>query len=92
MLVSRARETSFVEAVKVTFDGAHPCSLCTKIEAGRKGEKQSDGPTLTPKMELFYEPPCASLHPPAPERWPAGPPRAAESRTLPPPLRPPRLG
>ena len=92
MLVTRARETSLADAVKATFDGAHPCSLCEKIETGRASEKRHDGPVLTAKIELFYEAVRVVLHPPKPEIWIAPPPLAAHARTEAPALRPPRLG
>ena len=92
MLVTRASETSLVDAVKATFDGAHPCSLCEKIEQGRANEKQHEGPVLIAKIELFYETARVVLHPPRPEIWIAPPPLAADARTRAPALRPPRLG
>ncbi|MEO8351402.1 MAG: hypothetical protein ABI680_06705 [Chthoniobacteraceae bacterium] len=64
MLVERSREVAFIEAVKVTFDGSHPCGLCQKIESGREQEKQHDRTLAIAKLELFYEPPLGSLFPP----------------------------
>ena len=93
MLVTHARESSLVDAVKATFDGAHPCSLCEKIEQGRASEKRhDDGPVLTVKTELFYEAARVVLHPPKPELWIVSQPLAADARTQAPALRPPRLG
>lgn len=92
MLVTRARETSLAEAVKTTFDGAHPCSLCGKIEQGRRSEKPHDGPVLMANIELFYEASPAVLHPPPPAPWLVAPPLAAHARTQLPGLPPPRLG
>ena len=92
MIVTRARETSLIDAVKATFDGAHPCSLCEKIGKGRESEKQHDGPVLTAKLELFYEPACVGFHPPRPAVWPVAPPLAMNARTQVPVLPPPRLG
>ena len=92
MIVTRARETSLIDAVKATFDGAHPCSLCEKIGKGRETEKQHDGPVLTAKIELFYEPARVVLHPPQPAVWTIAPPLAIYARTQVPALPPPRLG
>ena len=92
MIVARARETSVVDAVKQTFDGAHPCSLCEKIGKGRETEKQHDGPVLTAKIELFYESARVVLHPPQPAVWTIGPLLAIYARTQVPALPPPRLG
>ena len=92
MIVTRARETSLADAVKQTFDGAHPCLLCQKIGEGRAKEERHDGPVLTAKIELFYETPKAVLHPPPVENWLVPPSIAAHARTQPPVLPPPRLG
>ena len=92
MIVTRASETSLVEAVKGTFDGAHPCGLCEKIGEGRAKEQRQDGPVVTAKIELFYEAVRVIVHPCAPESWLPAPPVAAQIRTQPPGLPPPRLG
>jgi hypothetical protein len=42
MLVSYSQGATFKEAVSKTFDGQHPCKLCTAIEQGRKEEKRQD--------------------------------------------------
>ena len=92
MIVTRASETSLVEAVKGTFDGAHPCGLCEKIGEGRAQEQHHDGPVLTAKIELFHEAVPGISHPHAPATWLPAPPVAAQSRMQPPGLPPPRLG
>ncbi len=92
MLVARASETSLVEAVKQTFDGAHPCALCKTIEKGRAGEKQHDGAVLTAKIQLFHEPTRLAFFPPIPRAWLPTAAVAAQTRTDAPHLRPPRLG
>lgn len=38
MLVSRAISTSVPEALSSTFDGQHPCALCSAIAEGRCNE------------------------------------------------------
>ena len=90
MIVTRARETTLVDAVKQTFDGAHPCSLCQKIGEGRAKEERHDGPVLTAKIELFYEAPRVVLHPPSVENWSIPPLIAPHARTQPPGLPPPK--
>jgi hypothetical protein len=92
MLVTRVSNRPLIEAVKLTFDGAHPCALCEKIDAGRKGEKEQDRTALPLKIELFYQPSCVTLHPPIPQRWLTVPRLAAQIRTQPPATPPPRLG
>ena len=92
MIVTRASETSLVDAVKITFDGAHPCGLCQKIGEGRAKEQRQDGPVLTAKIELFYEAVPVIVHPRSPQSWVPAIPLAAQTRTQPPGLPPPRLG
>ena len=92
MIVTRASEASLVDALKGTFDGAHPCSLCEKIGEGRAKEQRHDGPVLTTKIELFCEAVPVIIQPRAPQSWLPAIPVAAHIRTQPPGLPPPRLG
>ena len=48
MLVARSQITSVVEAVETTFDGEHPCRLCSAIDSGRQEEqkREQDIPAL----------------------------------------------
>ena len=64
MLVERSREGTIMEAVRTTFDGAHPCGLCRKIESGRKEEKQEQKSQPVAKLKLFYETASCALFPP----------------------------
>jgi len=41
MLVERTQSAGVVRAVTTTFDGDHPCGMCTAIEAAQKQERQS---------------------------------------------------
>lgn len=50
MLVSRAPEQGLAAAVESTFDGAHPCSLCTAI---KKVEQQSPASREPVNIELL---------------------------------------
>lgn len=40
MLIRFSAQGSFMDAVAMTFDGEHPCSLCKVVTQGRAGEKQ----------------------------------------------------
>jgi hypothetical protein len=54
MLLRYSREAPFRDAVTMTFDGKHPCSLCDLVEAGRSeqgGESQHPVPPTT-KLDL----------------------------------------
>jgi hypothetical protein len=42
MIISYTQEGTLQEALTKTFDGQHPCALCTQIDQGRKSEKKSD--------------------------------------------------
>jgi hypothetical protein len=53
MLVAQARHVPLSEAVAKTFDGAHPCSLCHAVNAGKKSEKKSDLQSTTPKIDMI---------------------------------------
>lgn len=54
MIVSYSRDASLREAISMTFDGEHPCSLCKVIKQGRSEEKQQDQQQVKPgtKLEL----------------------------------------
>ena len=47
MLVSRAVSTSVSEAISSTFDGQHPCAICSAIAEGRCNE-DSAGANFAP--------------------------------------------
>ncbi|MBI1177797.1 hypothetical protein GC207_10205 [bacterium] len=40
MLVNYSTETSFSDAVEMTFDGQHPCKLCIAVAEGKKTERR----------------------------------------------------
>lgn len=45
MLVSFSRHTTITAAVKMTFDGDHPCGLCQIVKKGRSEQQQHNGYT-----------------------------------------------
>jgi hypothetical protein len=55
---------SLLSGVKKTFDGEHPCNMCTSIKTAKEKE-QSDPVTVvsTKKIEAFPAPLCAVLPP-----------------------------
>jgi hypothetical protein len=53
MLVANACHAPLSEAVAKTFDGAHPCSLCHAVNAGKKSEKKSDLQSTTYKIDMI---------------------------------------
>ena len=54
MLVARSQTEGVAEAVKTTFDGAHPCPMCSAITSAQKEEKRSDAeaPALKELAEI----------------------------------------
>lgn len=42
MLVARSQTSGVAAAVVTTFDGEHPCALCTAVASGQKEEKRND--------------------------------------------------
>lgn len=42
MLISRSIATSVAGAIETTFDGQHPCPMCSAIADGKQAEQQSE--------------------------------------------------
>ena len=42
MLLARSQRVAVAEAVETTFDGQHPCGLCSAITTGQNEEKQKE--------------------------------------------------
>jgi hypothetical protein len=53
MIVGYSKRAPLSAAIKQTFDGAHPCSLCHAVNAGKKSEKKSEFQTATPKIDMI---------------------------------------
>jgi hypothetical protein len=53
MMVRNARQVSFCEAVKRTFDGAHPCDMCKRISKASSTEKKQNNPRGEAKTDLI---------------------------------------
>lgn len=54
MLVTRAQSVGVEQAVRTTFDGAHPCNLCSAISSGQQEEKKEvpEAPVVKKLMEF----------------------------------------
>jgi len=90
MLADNLRTASLPEAVQRTFDGKHPCSLCKKIDDGKKTQKKSEFPIWAKRLEFVSERPLFVFSPPrhfhlAPTRH-----ESARERSHRPPVPPPR--
>lgn len=52
MVVSYSEHSTIENAMKMTFDGQHPCCLCKAIAAAKKSEKKNDFTAQTKKLEF----------------------------------------
>ena len=62
MIIDYSKHGTLCEAIKLTFDGAHPCSLCHIVDRGKTTEKKSDLQLLTPKIDMFKWAHLKDLH------------------------------
>jgi hypothetical protein len=53
MLVDYSKHAPLCAAIKRTFDGAHPCSLCHAVNAGKSSEKKSELRSASPKIDMI---------------------------------------
>ena len=53
MIIDYSKRGTLCEAIKLTFDGAHPCSLCHIVDRGKTTEKKSGLQLLTPKIDMI---------------------------------------
>jgi hypothetical protein len=53
MIIDYSKRAPLCQAIAQTFDGAHPCSLCSIVSKGKTAEKKSDLQLLTPKIDLI---------------------------------------
>ena len=53
MLIDYSKRAPLCQAIAQTFDGAHPCSLCHVVNAGKNSEKKSDLQSPTPKLDMI---------------------------------------
>jgi hypothetical protein len=51
MLVTYSHHAALGEAVKKTFDGEHPCSLCLLVKHGQNEERKHESAPLTKKLD-----------------------------------------
>jgi len=53
MLIDYSKRAPLCQAISETLDGAHPCSLCHVVNAGKNSEKKSDLQSPTPKIDMI---------------------------------------
>jgi hypothetical protein len=90
MVVCYSQEDCVCDALVKTFDGKHPCCLCTAIAKCRQSEKKPESAPVLKKFECSYSP--AALMFSAPSAWwePGWPQPLGSSLTQAPPSPPPR--
>ena len=54
MLVSYSQKTNLTQAVEMTFDGRHPCSLCKQIDQARQTEQDNKSATTIQKLDFKF--------------------------------------
>ena len=91
MLVERTQVASFGEAVKTTFDGAHPCAMCKRINDGKQKEQQPEQALLKVKLDVICERALVAVFPPRIDAEFAQTEMSGERRAERPPLLPPRV-
>ena len=53
MLIEYSKGAPLCQAIAQTFDGAHPCSLCHIVAAGKASEKKSDIQSPLPRIDII---------------------------------------
>ncbi len=91
MLVERTQAASFGEAVKTTFDGAHPCAMCKRISDGKQKEQQPSQELSKVKLDVICERAVVMVFPPKVDGEYARIAMSGEARAERPPLLPPRV-
>jgi hypothetical protein len=66
MTLNYAKQTSLSDALKMTFDGQHPCQLCKVVEQGKKAEQKHAVLKVETKLDFFCLFPFAYLPPSLP--------------------------
>jgi hypothetical protein len=61
MIVDYSKRAPLCQAITETFDGAHPCSLCHAVNAGKNSEKKSDLQSPALKIDMICVSRTASL-------------------------------
>jgi hypothetical protein len=53
MLIEYSKGAPLCQAIAQTFDGAHPCSLCHTVAAGKASEKKTDVQSPVPRIDII---------------------------------------
>jgi hypothetical protein len=91
MIIDYSKRAPLRAAITQAFDGAHPCSLCHTVNAGKNSEKKSDFQSPMPKIDMICTVRTIRLAPPfAPFEYPTSNSFSSEHRPSP-PVPPPRV-
>ncbi len=55
MIVTRSQSESLSTAIRTTFDGQHPCTLCKVVAAGKAAEQRAPSTDPAPRLDLCAE-------------------------------------
>jgi hypothetical protein len=53
MTVNFSQAAPLEEALKMTFNGEHPCALCKAVKHGKQSERETGRLSLDKKIDLF---------------------------------------
>jgi len=53
MIIDYSKRGTLCQAIAQTLDGAHPCSLCHAVNAGKNSETKSDLQSPAPKIDMI---------------------------------------
>ena len=90
MVLNFAQTAPLDVALKKTFDGKNPCSLCTAVDEGKQSERKAGLLKLETKLDLCLAPCALLLDAPPPAAVAAGAAEIALPRGESPPTPPPR--
>ena len=90
MAFSFAQTASLDVALKKTFDGKNPCSLCKAVDEGKQSERKAGLLKLETKLDLCLAPCAVLLDAPPPVAVALGAAETALPRGESPPTPPPR--
>ena len=91
MAVNYSKSDPVSVALEKTFDGKHPCQLCTLVKKGKAAEQKHNFQKLDIKFEFLTVAGTCGLFPPRPFRHFTPQPERVDSRADSPLLPPPRV-
>ncbi len=90
MVVTYSRSAPLKEALAKTFDGKHPCNICKLVRDGHKSERKQEAQKQVAPLDGLCVPARVVIFPPEKEPQAFAPACMADTRSLPPPVPPPR--